>query len=279
MSGGWPEGDDLAKRIAAYAATAEHNDALFRELARRTDEVPWLAAHRNWIEAHRWGFGDRAFHAMWLLVARDLRERFERTRALEIGVFKGQVISLWALLSRELDWPVEITAVSPFRGRRGQDRLWIHRLRKLLSPSYRRDDAVGNLVPDDDFLARCAEVFAAFGLDFERVRAIRGLSGDPAVRERLAGERFELVYVDGDHSFEGARGDLLTYGPAVVPGGYLVVDDAAWDLPGSSFFKGFEAVARACRVLPDLGFVNVLNIGHNRIFRRLSPGEPDAEAP
>jgi hypothetical protein len=279
MSGGWPEGDGLERRIAKYAATAEHNDALFLELTGRTGEVPWLAAHRDWIEAHRWGFGDRAFHAMWLLVARDLRERFERTRALEIGVFKGQVISLWALLSRQLDWPVEITAVSPFRGRRGPGRLWLHRLRKLTSPAYRRDDAVGNLVPDDDHLARCREVFAAFDLDFGSVRAIRGLSGDPTVRERLAGERFELVYIDGDHSYEGAHGDLLTYGPAVVPGGYLVVDDAAWDLPGSAFFKGFEAVARACRVLPDLGFRNVLNVGHNRIFRKLSPGEPRPEAP
>jgi hypothetical protein len=47
MSGGWPEGDGLERRIAKYAATAEHNDALFLELTGRTGEVPWLASTRT----------------------------------------------------------------------------------------------------------------------------------------------------------------------------------------------------------------------------------------
>jgi alpha-D-ribose 1-methylphosphonate 5-triphosphate synthase subunit PhnG len=46
------------------------------------------------------------------------------------------------------------------------------------------------------------------------------------------------------------------------------MDDAAYGLPGTSFWKGYETVARACLRLPDLGFDNVLNVGHNRVFER-----------
>ena len=262
-------GDRLASRIAEYSPTGEHNDRLFRELARRTNEIPWLKAHRDWVEGKRWGFGDRAFHYMWLLVLDDLRRRFPAGRALEIGVFRGQVISLWSLLSKRLGWPLEITGISPFAGTRDDRRRWLHRLRKLTSREYRRADAVGNLVPVDDYLSRCREIFEAFDLALDEIDLIRGLSGDPEVLERVRSERFHLVYVDGDHSYEGARSDLEHYGPLVEAGGYLVVDDASWDLPGTAFFKGFESVARACEILPSLGFRNVLNVGHNRIYERL----------
>lgn len=47
-----------------------------------------------------------------------------------------------------------------------------------------------------------------------------------------------------------------------------MIDDASYDLPGNGFWKGYESVARACRRLPGLGFKNVLNVGHNRIFER-----------
>jgi hypothetical protein len=46
------------------------------------------------------------------------------------------------------------------------------------------------------------------------------------------------------------------------------MDDAAYGLPGTRFWKGYETVARACELLPGLGFTNVLNVGHNRVFER-----------
>ena len=65
--------------------------------------------------------------------------------------------------------------------------------------------------------------------------------------------------------YEVVNSDIRLYAPLVEPGGYLVMDDAAAFLPGT-FWKGFEGVARACMVLPSMGFTNVLNIGHNCIF-------------
>jgi hypothetical protein len=55
----------------------------------------------------------------------------------------------------------------------------------------------------------------------------------------------------------------------VTKGGFLVADDAGCGLPGTSFWKGHEAVSRAAEILPSLGFVNILNVGHNRIYERV----------
>ncbi len=46
------------------------------------------------------------------------------------------------------------------------------------------------------------------------------------------------------------------------------MDDAGFHLPGTTFWKGYETVARACENLSELGFSNVLNVGHNRVFER-----------
>lgn len=265
--------ETLRDQIDRYECTAEHHDRLFEELTRRTDQVAELREHRDWVERHRWGYGDRAFHAMWLLLLEDLAARMPRAKALEIGVYKGQVISLWALLARRLGWDLRITAISPFEGEIEPGALWRHRLRKLVSRRYRRQAAVGNLQLRDDYLERNREIFAAFELDFGAVRAIQARSADPEALRHLAGERFHLVYIDGDHSYEGALFDIQTHGSRVEPGGFLVVDDASFLLPGTKFFKGFETVSRACEAIPSLGFTNIWNVGHNRIYERHGPSE------
>lgn len=264
--------DSLQKRIAEYRQTSEHHDHLFRDFTRRTEACPLLRQHRKWVEEHRWGYGDRAFAYMWLLILREIASRFPENSALEIGVYKGQTISLWALLARELGVDLDITAVSPFEGNFQPAARWRHRFRWLLSPRYRREAAVGNLHPKDDYTACNREVFRAFGLDFADVRAICGRSQDAEVLAALQDESFSLVYIDGDHRYEAVLLDLQNYSPRVRPGGILVVDDASFFLPGTAFFKGFESVSSACEILPSLGLNPVLTIGHNRIFQRSSEG-------
>lgn len=42
---------------------------------------------------------------------------------------------------------------------------------------------------------------------------------------------------------------------------------AACELPGAGFRKGVEAVSRAARAIPDLGFDNPITFGRNRPYR------------
>jgi hypothetical protein len=263
-----PFADSLAARIDSYANIAAANEALHAEFTGLTDRTEFLKRHRDWVETNRWGYGDRAFHHMWRLLIEDLAARFEPVRALEIGVYKGQTISLWAWIAAQRELAVEIAAISPFEGNEKPTPRWLRSLRKRLDPSYRRAAREGNLHPIDDYLARTREIFTAFDLDFNAVNAIRGLSTDPAIIEQVRGERFALIYIDGDHSEEVARSDIATYGPMVEAGGYLVLDDAGCFLPGATFWKGIESVSQAAEDIPALGFENILNIGHNRIYRK-----------
>lgn len=258
----------FAELVAGYRNSAEANDALHRRLTEVTARDPLLHAHRDHVERHGLGFGDAAFHAMWAALLDAAAAKFGTVNLLEIGVFKGQVISLWALLARERGLPVRITALSPLEGQPAPHGRLLRWLRYRLDRKFRERAVNGDFYAEEDYARIVRGHFAHHGLSFDDVRLHRGYSTDPAILAALREETFHVVYVDGDHTFEGARHDFTVFGPKVVPGGWLVADDASCDLPGTSFWKGHPAVSAAVCGLPALGFKNVLNVGHNRIFER-----------
>lgn len=263
--------DRLADWIRDYECSAQGNEAVFARLGELTDGIDWLKAHRDFVEANAWGMGYRPFHFMWLMILKDAAERFGAVRAMEIGVHKGQVTSLWGMIGKRLGIPVEITAISPFAGNQPKLRI-VRSFLKRFSKTYQARRAAGSLYYDEDFLGATREIYEKFAGGFDSVRVVKGLSTDPGVHAKVARDRFEVIYIDGDHSYESVKSDVRWYAPLVVPGGYLVMDDAAYFLPGGTFHKGYESVSRACdECVPPLGFDNVLNVGHNRVFRRREP--------
>jgi hypothetical protein len=260
--------DSLAGRIADYRNTAADNDSLYADFSRLTDTFDVLKRHRDFVEQNAWGFGDRAFHYMWYLILLDLAERFTPVKALEIGVYKGQVLSLWALIARELGLGVEISGISPFEGNNKPMPALVRKLRRLVDRRYRSARRDGNLYPAGDYLPLVEEIFRRFDLDAHRCRLLRGYSTDAAITSAVAGERFSVIFVDGDHSYEGVQRDIATYAPLLAAGGYLVMDDASCFIPGTGFWKGRESVSRACELIPAFGFENVLNVGHDRLYRK-----------
>lgn len=259
---------EFSRRLGAYTNTAECNDRTFADFTELTTSDPLLSGHRNYVEAQQLGFGDPAFHALWRGLLAVAHHRFVHVNALEIGVFKGQVISLWALLARHYGWPVSVHAISPLAGQPMPPLGFWRSLLYRLNPHFRERVDSGDFYPQADYLEIVRQHFAAHGLSFEKVRLVRGYSTAPEVRAAVANERFEILYIDGDHTYAGALADIEHYAPKIVPGGWLVMDDAAHGLPGTTFWKGYETVARACLRLPELGFTNVINVGHNRVFQR-----------
>ena len=261
---------ELETCVAHYQPTAEHNDALWKSFGQKTDTVSFLKLHRDWVEENSWGFGDRAFHYMWYLLLRDDVLNRPSPRLLEIGVYKGQVISLWALIAQRLGQPAEIAGVSPFTGGRPRfaDNRVLHRLAQIISPGYREDVRSANLYENVSYRLAVDRIFDQFGLRSANVNLLTGYSQDETVRAQLAARSFDLIYIDGGHRYEEVAQDLSFYAPLVGPGGYLVVDDASCDLPGTAFWKGHESVSRAVADWGAPGFVNVLNIGHDRVYKR-----------
>src|SRR5271170_6978257 len=66
--------------------------------------------HRAYFESNGRGFGEKAFHVMWFLLFREFRPEF----FLEIGVFRGQTLSLAALLARHFKLNCFVQGISPF---------------------------------------------------------------------------------------------------------------------------------------------------------------------
>lgn len=72
----------------------------------------------------------------------------------------------------------------------------------------------------------------------QRVALLRRDSHDPRtlqeVRRLLAGRPVDLLFVDADHTYEGARADLLAYGALVRPGGLIALHDIATPARGGA---------------------------------------------
>lgn len=67
------------------------------------------------------------------------------------------------------------------------------------------------------------DVITKAGLDSPRHRQILGDSVEVAAR--WDGGKVNMVFVDGNHSFEGCKGDLLGWIPHIEKGGLLLVHD------------------------------------------------------
>jgi hypothetical protein len=264
--------ESLSQLIENYQNTAQQNDELWESFTKRVDEISYLKEHRDFVEEKKAGYGDRAFHYMWYLLLKDLKALDRKLDLLEIGVFKGQVISLWSLLARELGLQVDINGISPLEGNYTSAPIfrnyYFQKLRSLFDPSFRRAHKVGNIHVKEDFVKHIQLIFSRFNLDFGKVNIIKGYSNDAQVIEQVKSREFDLIYIDGDHSYEVALSDIHTYSPLLRKGGYLIVDDASSFIPGTKFFKGILEVSKACEGIETLGLSNVLNIGHNRVFRK-----------
>lgn len=259
--------NSFEEACAAYTNTAEGNDAAHALFTAAVRADPVLHEHRTHIETHQLGFGDPAFHYLWkLLVAHS--GRHPSPHFLEIGVFKGQVLSLWALLAGQLQVRASLHAISPLRGS-PLPGPWTTRILRWFSPRFRDRFQNADFYDEDDYEAAVRGLFSRYGLDWEQVHLMRGLSHEPAVRSTASRHTYHLIYIDGDHTYRGAGADFGFYGGLLAPGGLLVADDAGVSLPGNGFWKGHPGVSRAAdEVLPSLGLVNVLNIGHNRVFQK-----------
>jgi hypothetical protein len=261
---------ELEQYLANYRTTAEINDSIWTSFNQHTDSIRFLKAHRDWVEENSWGYGDRAFHYMWYLLLRDDVLNRPDPKLLEIGVFKGQVISLWTLIANQLQRSAVITAVSPFESAKPwfAKKRFLNHLAQMISKRYRDDVRSANLHDKANYRECIGKIFKQFELSEKNIWFLRGYSQDQHVYEQLDGRLFDVIYIDGGHRYEQVAQDLTKYSRLVAPDGYLVIDDASCKQPGSKFWKGLESVSRAVDDWGALGFKNVLNVGHNGVYKR-----------
>jgi predicted O-methyltransferase YrrM len=81
------------------------------------------------------------------------------------------------------------------------------------------------------------EMMSLFPTDGQQLHLLRANSHDPATLEQLKsildGRQLDLLFIDGDHTYEGARQDFEMYSPLAAEGGAIVLHDILEHHPGT----------------------------------------------
>jgi hypothetical protein len=201
--------------------------------------------HRLYFSKNGRGFGEDAMHGMWWMLLNEFRPK----QLLEIGVYRGQTISLWQLVANSSNLKMEIWGISPLSS---------------------LGDEVSNYA-DLDYESDIQQNFKRFGLGTANL--LRGLSTDAQSQAFVANTRWDLIYLDGSHDFEVVKHDFLLASGALENGGILVLDDASlfsdYQPPKGSFagHPGPSLVAREISQHPS--FLEIGTCGHNRIYKKI----------
>lgn len=131
-------------------------------------------------------------------------------RIIEVGVWKGRSTRVMAEATQGRIWAVDHWQGVP--GDETQQHLYEEAAQKGADAVYR--EFRSNLAPY---------------IRSRRVVPVRMGSVDAARKlMREVGPVFDFVFIDADHSYEGARGDILAYLPLVRRGGVLAGHDYHW---------------------------------------------------
>ena len=200
--------------------------------------------HRRYFNQQRRGFGEDAFHVMWFLLFRELRP----ANFLEIGVYRGQTLSLAALLGRHFDYECRVQGISPF------------------CPA---GDAVSKYREDVDYYADTLNNFSHLAMPVPAL--LKAYSTDPSARELISSRPWSVVYIDGCHDYEVARQDWELSVKNLSPDGLIVLDDSGLGTayrPPRFATGGHPGPSRLAQEVKALGFREVLQVGHNRVFQK-----------
>lgn len=218
-----------------------HTHAFINETFKdHVNSIPELKEYRDWIEHNIFGFGERSFIWMWKILVDEMPKNFN---FLEIGVFRGQVLGAVRLISDMANKNAGIIGVTPLDSTGGH---W-----------------------ESDYEQDIKTLFETFKLAHPRI--IKGLSTDHETIKSVPNIDYDMVYIDGGHTEEVVKSDLIHYPQMVKIGGYLIIDDCAnkYQLP-PGYFKGIESVSKAVdEVLPNDRFTELFNVVHNRVFKRI----------
>jgi hypothetical protein len=224
---------------ANWQDTPEYHKQIHEEFTELVNIDPMLDAHRTYIENHIFGMGERSFQYLWKIL---LNELPENPKLLEIGVHKGQILSLWKLLKPDAD----VYGITPLDGQ-------------------------GTGWRDDDYLAHIINIHKDFELDKPAIHKGVSESSSSKMFAESIGE-LDCLYIDGGHERRHIDNDLSFYAPLVKSGGFMVIDDACCDMKMPwGYFQGIVDVTEGV-----LAYMNTFgdewefmgNVVHLRIYRR-----------
>ena len=229
----WPQ--SLSDPTAFYLRCCHYFDRNLSEELRR---------HREYFSRNGRGFGEDAFHTLWFLIFRE----FQPKSFLEIGVFRGQSLSLTALLARQFKLDCFMQGISPFS---------------------MAGDAVSKYRRDVDYYHDTLKNFAYFTLPVPSL--LKAYSTDPEAATLIASRTWDIIYIDGCHDYEVARQDWDICAKNLASGGLIILDDASLNTafrPPAFATAGHPGPSRLAIEISRPPFTEILRVGHNRVFQK-----------
>jgi len=236
-----------------YEDTPDVHTLIWKNFKTLVNATPHLKEHRDWVVQNNWGYGNRAFHWMWNILIQQAPQNF---KFLEIGVFKGQTISLISMLNGIHRKNGTVYGVTPLS--KSGDKYATH--------------------PDINYEECIQHIYGQFKLDASDLNIIEGYSNDQAIIDISTQEGpYDFVYVDGCHDYDVVVSDLEKYGDMLRVGGYLVVDDSSNNLqiPDGLIRMNWRGLPDVTKAVEDVletnsKFTHRFAVGHNRIFQRIA---------
>jgi len=201
--------------------------------------------HREYFVQNQRGFGEDAFHAFWYVIF----HHYNPHTCLEIGVYRGQVISLWNLLAEDLK--IESCEI------------W------GLSPLTQAGDNVSQYL-DLDYELDILRNFEFFGL--QRPKLMKVLSTSPGGVEFIKSCAWDLIYIDGSHDYQDVKNDFENSWSALRKGGLLVLDDSSLYLgyqPRIGRFAGHPGPSRLMKEILDRNVRHLMTVGHLNLLQKV----------
>jgi FkbM family methyltransferase len=179
-----------------------------------------------------------------VLVARSVKE--PKLEVLEIGTLFGVGVAMIHENCRGFFNNVHMTVIDPLSGYYGGDNL-----DTMTKVPVTRDIFVHNMqrmnIPETDYTI------------------IEKLSTEHEAKEQASKRRYNLLIIDGDHSYSGVKHDFYNYQHLVKRGGYIIFDD--YGNPNWSAIKDF--VDTEVIGVPELEFVGA--DVYTAVFRVITP--------
>lgn len=201
-----------------------------------------LREHRTYFSQEGRGFGEDAFHAMWFTLLREFKPR----TCLEIGVYRGQTISLWGLVSKLIGFDCDLHGISPFSS---------------------AGDEASRYSENVDYLTDTQQSFRKFSAKIPRL--VKAYSTDPQARAHIAAHSWDMIYIDGSHDYEIVLADYEICRDHLAPGGLLVMDDSSLYTDYRPPLFGFAGHPGPSRVLRDFAMKELRflgAVGHNNVL-------------
>jgi hypothetical protein len=194
------------------------------------------------------GCGELPFYWSWYLLVNKMEKNFN---FLEIGVYKGRILSLIKLLSDVLNKNVKIYGITPLDNS---------------GDKFSKYEKI-------DYLSEINNSFLKFDLSIDSVNIIKGFSQDNDIIQKAKENEYNIIYIDGCHDYEIVCLDIDNYSKLLCKGGFLIMDDASSYITNPyGQFIGHNDVGKAIidKLDKNEDFKHLYAVGHNRVWQKIN---------